>query len=101
MLSGVQALSVASIVPLVIYLGYQVHSLMSKHGLQDTVLLSRRRALMVQCCMQGDFPDVNPLLPFHYFKLARRCFAAMANPENNGKVRRDLGLICKSMPQES
>ncbi|EIE26703.1 hypothetical protein COCSUDRAFT_32248 [Coccomyxa subellipsoidea C-169] len=33
---------------------------------------------------QGDFPDVNPIIPSHYFRLARRCFVAMV--ENDGKV---------------
>jgi hypothetical protein len=37
--------------------------------------------------MQEDFPDLNPLIPTHYFRLARRCFAAMADPQNQGKVR--------------
>ena len=36
--------------------------------------------------MQDDFPDINPLIPTHYVHLARRCFAALANPENKGKV---------------
>lgn len=33
---------------------------------------------------QGDFPDINPIIPTHYFRLARRCLVAMI--ENEGKV---------------
>ncbi len=46
------------------------------------------------CAMQGDFPDVNPIIPSHYFRLARRCFVAMV--ENDGKVQKPR-IHCKQL----
>lgn len=34
--------------------------------------------------LQQEFPNVNPIIPTHYFYLAKRCFKALQ--ENNGKV---------------
>ena len=35
--------------------------------------------------VQNEFPNVNPIIPTHYFYLAKRCFKALQ--ENDGKVR--------------
>ena len=47
--------------------------------------------------VQDEFPNVNPIIPTHYFYLAKRCFKALQ--ENNGKVRisiaAGLGLCSK------
>ncbi len=40
--------------------------------------------------LQHEFPNVNPIIPSHYFYLAKRCFKALQ--ENNGKVRKQLPL---------
>ena len=53
-------------------------------------LLSHVGAL-TQCLRpQHEFPNVNPIIPSHYFYLAKRCFKALQ--ENNGKVRKQLLL---------
>ena len=38
--------------------------------------------------VQNEFPNVNPIIPTHYFYLAKRCFKALQ--ENNGKVRKSF-----------
>ena len=38
--------------------------------------------------VQNEFPNVNPIIPTHYFYLAKRCFKALQ--ENNGKVRNSI-----------
>lgn len=40
--------------------------------------------LGVYLTFQQEFPNVNPIIPTHYFYLAKRCFKALQ--ENNGKV---------------
>ena len=40
--------------------------------------------------LQHEFPNINPIIPAHYFYLAKRCFKALL--ENNGKVSREAGL---------
>ncbi|CAK0734989.1 hypothetical protein CVIRNUC_000512 [Coccomyxa viridis] len=40
--------------------------------------------LGVYLTFQNEFPNVNPIIPTHYFYLAKRCFKALQ--ENNGKV---------------
>ena len=48
--------------------------------------------------VQDEFPNVNPIIPTHYFYLAKRCFKALQ--ENNGKVRISIaaGLdLCSKM----
>lgn len=37
--------------------------------------------------VQHEFPNVNPIIPTHYFYLAKRCFKALQ--ENNGKVSKE------------
>ena len=45
--------------------------------------------------VQNEFPIVNPIIPTHYFYLAKRCFKALQ--ENNGKVRKSIAADSASV----
>ena len=53
-----------------------------------SVLFPQVKALKRCLHLQHEFPNINPIIPTHYFYLAKRCFKALQ--ENNGKVRKQM-----------